>query len=169
MYVHATIPVKAVDVVTPTTLDKPAQDDPALDNAELAAGWRRMVELHNLISRALDASLQRDSRISLTEFEVLDALGLSPDGDLRMQELADVALLSQSALSRLIGRLEDAGLVERVVCEDDRRGRYIGITAKGREQLDTLCPLYDRVLAETVAAALLRPDLADLARALTQT
>jgi DNA-binding MarR family transcriptional regulator len=130
------------------------------------AGWRRLNELHNLIYAALDTTLQREFRLSLTEYEVLVALAESPEGDLRMQALAEVASLSQSALSRLIGRLQSTDLVERVVCEDDRRGRYIGLTSRGKALVDALRPVHARVLAEAITTAKERRDLGKLARAM---
>ncbi len=51
-----------------------------------------------------------------------------------MQELADSVHLSQSALSRLIGRLEEEGLVSRAICSDDRRGIFACLTDAGRER-----------------------------------
>ena len=131
------------------------------------AGWRRLNEMHRLIYVALDSALQREFRLSLTEYEVMVALAESPEGDLRMQALAEVASLSQSALSRLIGRLQSTDLVERVVCEDDRRGRYIGLTSRGRALVDALRPVHARVLGEAIAAAMERRDLSRLAKAMS--
>ena len=51
---------------------------------------------------------------------------------MRMSELADSVLLSQSGLTRLVDRLERAGLVARDRCEQDRRGLYARITDEGR-------------------------------------
>ncbi len=65
---------------------------------------------------ALDKALEREHGIGLSEFEVLERLATTEDTDgRRMQDLADAVCLSQSALSRLIGRLETAGLVSRHV------------------------------------------------------
>jgi DNA-binding MarR family transcriptional regulator len=134
---------------------------------ELTDGWRRLSQLHGSIYAALDGRLQRDFRVSLTEFDVLDALERSPEGDLRMQELATIAGLTQSALSRLVTRLQSANLVERVVCEDDRRGRYIGITDQGRALVGLLRPVFEQTLTQAVVEALSSEDLHLLADALT--
>ena len=45
-----------------------------------------------------------------------------------MQELGTSVQLSQSALSRVVARLEADGLVTRAMCADDRRGIYVELT-----------------------------------------
>ena len=62
---------------------------------------------------------------------MLDRLSESPEDKFRAQELADAVHLSQSALSRLIDRLEKHGLVERSLCGEDRRGIYVNLTEAG--------------------------------------
>ncbi len=59
--------------------------------------------------------------------------------------------LSQSALSRLIGRLEQHGLVERCLCDLDRRGIYVTITGEGRRRHAEAVPTHRRVLAATLS------------------
>ena len=69
------------------------------------------------------------------------------DGDqCRVQNLVGRVHLSQSALSRLIGRLEKEGLVERSVCLEDRRGVYVALTRKGRDLHTEVLPLQRQVL-----------------------
>ena len=88
--------------------------------------------------------------LGASDFEVLDVLasGLAAAGDLcRVQNIAEKVHLSQSALSRLIGRLEKDGLVERSVCAQDRRGVWVALTDKGRELHTRVQPLQRDVLA----------------------
>jgi DNA-binding MarR family transcriptional regulator len=63
---------------------------------------------------------------------VLLFLADSPDGRMRMSELADSVLLSRSGLTRLVDRLERDGLLEREQCEEDARGYFAAITDRGR-------------------------------------
>ena len=67
-----------------------------------------------------------------------------------MQELADSVHLSQSALSRLIGRLESEGLVSRTICQQDRRGIFACITDEGRARYEAAKPAQRRVLADAL-------------------
>jgi DNA-binding MarR family transcriptional regulator len=64
-----------------------------------------------------------------------------------VQNLVGRVHLSQSALSRLIGRLEKDGLVERSVCVEDRRGVWVTLTRKGRDLHAEALPLQRGVLA----------------------
>lgn len=45
-----------------------------------------------------------------------------------MNQLANAVVLSQSATTRLVTRLEDRGLLARYLCADDRRGIYTEVT-----------------------------------------
>jgi DNA-binding MarR family transcriptional regulator len=86
---------------------------------------------------------------------VLDILAAeSPaEGDLcRVQNLVGRVHLSQSALSRLIGRLEKDGLVERSVCVEDRRGVWVSLTRKGRDLHAEALPLQRAVLGRMLGA-----------------
>ncbi len=103
-----------------------------LDRDELAA-WRGMLRVHAGMTRALDAELTRAHDLPLSSYEVLLFLADAPGGRLRMAELADGVLLSRSGLTRLVDRLEKAGLLEREPCPDDARGSFATITPKGRE------------------------------------
>ena len=103
-----------------------------LDKAELGA-WRGLLRVHSRLTKALDADLEREHGIPLSEYEVLLFLADSPEGRLRMSELADGVLLSRSGLTRLVDRMERDGLLRRERCEDDARGYNAIITDSGRE------------------------------------
>ena len=102
-----------------------------LDQDELAA-WRGMLRVHADMTRVLDAELSHRHGLPLTSYEVLLFLADSPNGRMRMSELADSVLLSRSGLTRLVDRLERDGLLEREQCEDDARGYFAAITDRGR-------------------------------------
>ena len=59
-----------------------------------------------------------------------------------MGELGEVAVVSRTRVSRVVGELEAAGLVERVVNEDDRRSLVAAITPAGRGRLRRAAPVY---------------------------
>lgn len=125
---------------------------PSTKSAELRAAWRQLMSSHARVSDALERALEERHALSLSEFEVLQRLAESPEGYRRMQELADEIHLSQSALSRLVGRLEKAGLAEREICETDRRGIYATLTDAGRAVQKEAEPTHRRVLAATLVA-----------------
>jgi DNA-binding MarR family transcriptional regulator len=86
---------------------------------------------------------------------VLDRLAESRRSDIRAQELAEAVHLSQSALSRLIDRLEKDGLVERCLCGEDRRGIYVTLTPAGRGRHAEAAPTHREVLASVLPPELL--------------
>jgi len=122
-------------------------------NDNLLQQWRELESAHASVRESLERALEREHRLSLTEYEVLQRLSGQSDGQCRMQELSSDSELSQSALSRLVGRLEAAGYVERGVCDHDRRGVYATLTKAGREAQATAEPTYIEVLGTTLGSA----------------
>ena len=106
-----------------------------LDREELGA-WRGMLRVHAELTKALDAELAETHGLPLSSYEVLLFLAGEPGGRMRMSELADSVLLSRSGLTRLVDRLERAGLLERVQCDEDARGYFAQITPAGREEFN---------------------------------
>lgn len=123
----------------------------ASPDTALTASWHELRQRHARVSNAMERALQEQHRIGLNEFEVLERLA-SADEHCRMLALCDATQLSQSALSRLIGRLEQDGLVTRTMCSDDRRGIYASLTDAGRERYEQARPTQRAVLAEQLGA-----------------
>jgi DNA-binding MarR family transcriptional regulator len=76
--------------------------------------------------------------LTMREYDVLYTLSKC-DGPLRMSELNRHVLLSQPALSRMVDRLVDRGLVERCPNPDDRRGVRLSLTPAGRRTQQEIC------------------------------
>ena len=106
---------------------------PVLLDAEELGAWRGLLRAHSALTKALDAELVRAHGLPLSSYEVLLFLADSPDGQMRMSELADGVQLSRSGLTRLVDRMQREGLLRRERCEDDARGWFAAITPKGRE------------------------------------
>lgn len=110
--------------------------------------WRDILAVHARTACELDRELHQYG-LCASDFEVLDVLAGDPvDGgcSFRVQELADRVHLSQSALSRLVARLEKEGLVDRGICPEDRRGVYVAITETGRRRYEEARPGHRAVL-----------------------
>lgn len=129
-----------------------------------AQGWRRLAALHQLIEARLEKALQGDHALSVVEFTVLDALSRQDGWHLRMSQLARATGLSASATTRLVNRLEDRGLITRILCVDDRRGIYTELTTQGRKTLQVARPDHDEALREALKDAETMPELTDLVR-----
>ena len=95
-----------------------------------------MLRVHAGLMKELDTDLAAGHGLSLSTYEVLLFLADAPGGRMRMAQLADSVLLSRSGLTRLVDRLERAGLVEREPCPSDQRGFNALITEEGREVFD---------------------------------
>lgn len=106
------------------------------------AAWSGFLMGHAQIVRALDAELEREHGLPLSSYDVLIQLSLVPDRRLRMFELADAIVLSRSGLTRLVDRLERAGLVERERGEVDPRQMYARVTDRGLEVLADATPTH---------------------------
>ena len=125
-----------------TSRSIPRPDDPRLD------AWRTFLFAHAQVRRQLERELQAEQEMSLGEYEVLLFLAYSEERRLRMSELADRMVLSRSGATRLVDRLEAAGLVERVSCDTDRRGQWAQLTRGGYERLRAASPTHLRGIAE---------------------
>jgi DNA-binding MarR family transcriptional regulator len=119
---------------------------------ELVEEWRGLMARHAAVSCALGQELGERHGIGVHEFEVLEQLTDAEHGKRRIQELSEAVSLSQSALSRLVARLEREGLVERCMCDLDRRGIYAVLTDAGRERYEHARPTQRAVLARLLAS-----------------
>lgn len=131
-----------------------------------AQGWRTLAALHGSIEAELEKALQASSDLSVVEYTVLDALSRQDGWHMRMQQLARATALSSSATTRLVNRLEDRGLLTRILCADDRRGIYTELTLAGQKLLEAAKPVHDETLASALDAAESVPELEPLVRAL---
>ncbi|MFF3688277.1 MarR family transcriptional regulator [Streptomyces sp. NPDC002187] len=122
----------------------------------LVEQWRDVLALHARTTCELDRELHQHG-LGASDFEVLDVLAEIPadaEGDAcsyRVQELASRVHLSQSALSRLVARLEKDGLVTRGMCSEDRRGVRVRLTCEGRARHAHVQPVQRAVLSRMLS------------------
>jgi DNA-binding MarR family transcriptional regulator len=102
--------------------------------------------------------------LAVNEYDVLFTLSRCPSGGLRLNELNDHVLLSQSSLSRLVERLEKRGLVERTPAPDDGRGILIKLTGAGWELQKQIGREHVRDIATIVTPALTAAEQQELLR-----
>lgn len=124
-----------------------SQEDPEYQEGEerVVSAWRDLLAQHaNLVSE-LDRALQPHG-LGTSDFEVLDRL-VDAGNSMRVHQLAEAVHLSQSALSRLVSRLDRQGLLSRAMCADDRRGVFVWLTEAGRLRHAAARPAQRAVLA----------------------
>lgn len=146
-----------------------AATDPAL--TALAQGWVALSLLHSRIESHIERALQSGHDLSVREYSLLDVLSRQHDGEgghLQMKQVADAVVLSQSATTRLVTRLEDRGLLTRYLCPTDRRGIYTDVSESGLRLLAEARPTNDTALREALDAAATNPELAPLVRAVEE-
>lgn len=96
--------------------------------------WYQLLRSHAAVNREIERRLDKASKpVTLGWYDVLVTLEKAPEGRLRMSELADHVLLSYSGLTRLVDKIEAAGLLRREMCPGDRRVCYAAITEAGLE------------------------------------
>ncbi|MFC0680075.1 MarR family winged helix-turn-helix transcriptional regulator [Lysobacter korlensis] len=115
-------------------------------NREAISEWRSLQNRYLATAAALDRVLEERHELGLSEFEILDLVSETGENECRMRDLVELAPLTQSALSRVVDRLQKAGLVDRKECFDDRRAMFVGLTAKGASVHAQARESYERVL-----------------------
>ncbi|HEX7300890.1 MAG TPA: MarR family transcriptional regulator [Solirubrobacteraceae bacterium] len=132
-------------------------------SSERLRAWRLYFESALALNDVLDAELKRDAGIPLRWYDALVHLEETPDG-LRMNELAERILYSKSSFTRVVDRMEEAGLVRRVRPENDRRSILVVLTDEGRRTMEqarrhhrhAIDQHFSRHLADTDVKALTR-------------
>jgi DNA-binding MarR family transcriptional regulator len=101
--------------------------------------WRRYIIASRQLLGALDADL-KEHDLTLPDYEILALLSDAPDRQMRMSELAKIALLSRSRLSHRMKVMEKAGWLKREPCPVDKRGYFAVMTPKGWKAIVSAAP-----------------------------
>jgi DNA-binding MarR family transcriptional regulator len=133
---------------------------------ERHTAWPLFLRTYSALVEILETELQRERELPLAWFDVLVHLQDRDDGRMQMNELAQTMLLSKSGLTRLVDRMESAGLITRTSGDTDRRVVYAEITAKGRAEFDGAAPVAFAGVRRHFTAMLTREELAALESAL---
>ncbi len=131
-------------MTTEATMGESAHAAPHWLDAEEQRAWRAFIFSSNTLLGNLSTALERAPGIDLTlaEYEILVRLSEAPDGSLRMSELAEQVVHSRSRLTHTVSRLENRGLVQRLRCTKDGRGREAVMTEEGRTLLEKAAPVH---------------------------
>jgi DNA-binding MarR family transcriptional regulator len=120
-------------------------------SAEHLRAWRAVLSVQSAVVARVERALADAGLPPLAWYDVLWALRSAPRGRLRMGALAGQVTISRGGLTKLVDRLEGAGMLVREPCPTDRRGFDAVLTAKGRGVLRQIWPVYERVLVESLA------------------
>jgi len=110
--------------------------------------WRAVVTSHAAVTDRVQKALAAADLPPLSWFELLQAINTmsSSDGYPRMSELADWLTLSRGGITKLVDRLQRAGYLERVSCDEDRRALHARLTPAGEEMLEEMRAVYETEL-----------------------
>jgi DNA-binding MarR family transcriptional regulator len=117
----------------------------------LISTFGRLVEAYNRLERSLGTELEKEAGVPHAWFEVLVRLGRSEGEQLSMGELARQIALTTGGVTRLVDRMQTAGLVERRPCPTDRRVAYAALTDDGRDALARAATVHARNLGAVFA------------------
>jgi DNA-binding MarR family transcriptional regulator len=102
----------------------------------LITTFGRLVEADAVLGRQLGAALEERCGIPHTWFEVLLRISRAEGGQISMTALAQQVALTTGGITRLLDRMIDGGLVQRVPCPTDRRVSFAALTRDGQKKLD---------------------------------
>ena len=145
-----------------TTVAAPPQ---WLTPAELEA-WRAYILTSRRLMEILEQALDSHD-LSMADYEVLAQLSEAPERRMRMSELAEAALLSRSRLSHRMKVMEQAGLIRKEECPDDRRGAFAVMTEKGWEAIVAAAPDHVASVRRAFTDVLTSADQQVIARSFT--
>jgi DNA-binding MarR family transcriptional regulator len=127
--------------------------------------WVSLLRAHATLMRRLESDLERETGLALADFDVLAQLA-DAGGELRMTELASLALISRSGMTRRVARLADEGLVRRANAAADARGVVVALTDAGVARLVETAPVHLRGIRKLFVEQLEDHELEVLERAL---
>ena len=124
--------------------------------------WARLVKAQRAALAAVEGTLKDAGQPPLAWYDALLELEKAGERGLRPFELERAMLLEQYNLSRLLTRMEGAGLIERAVCPEDGRGQVVRISEKGKALRREMWPVYARAIESAVGARLDSKDVETL-------
>lgn len=119
-----------------------------VDSQAQHVAWRLLLTVHALACRRVDQALSDASCLSFDDYDVLLTVSEADDETMRMSELAQAVLLSNSGMSRRVARLVGRGLLHREQSMADGRVFRVSLSDAGRSALDEAWEVYREALDE---------------------
>ena len=128
--------------------------------------WIELLRAQRNALAKVERALKDADLPSLEWYDVL--LELERGGPLRQRDLQNRLLLAQYNLSRLLARMEAAGLIDRTPCPDDARCQWIAITEEGAALRKQMWPVYGAAIDRAVGSRLTESQAEELAHLLAK-
>lgn len=126
--------------------------------------WLLLSRASAWINQQLARDMLKEDNARITEYDVLETLRFGPERGLRMQDLIDRVVISNSGMTRLVDRLYESEYVDRQVYPENRREVYVLITDKGKELVDSLIDAHQARIDHYFMQHLSNEDKEDLKR-----
>ncbi len=105
-------------------------------------------------SRVFDAILTRGLRqydLSRTQFDVLINIYFNEEADsIKLSDLGKLLFVSKANITGVTTRLEERGLITRVVSNHDARSKELALTKAGTKMVEQVIPKYIRVVHDLI-------------------
>ncbi|MBE9226360.1 MarR family transcriptional regulator [Phormidium sp. LEGE 05292] len=137
-----------------------------LDSAQNSL-WKIFLMAHTRLVNRVEQDFKQAGLPPFEWYDVLIALKQAPDQQMRLSELAQELLVNRTNVTRLADRLENAGLIQRKVCKDDRRGAFAVLTKAGLEMQQKMWTVYSQSIAQYFSRHLTQKDTVVFTKALT--
>jgi DNA-binding MarR family transcriptional regulator len=118
------------------------------DSQAQHVAWRLLLTVHALACRRVDQALSDAGCLSFDDYDVLLTVSEAEDETMRMSELAEAVLLSNSGMSRRVARLVERGLLHREQSMADGRVFRVSLSDAGKRALDEAWEVYREALEE---------------------
>lgn len=141
---------------------------PSVVNDERIVLMGLLTEVDSKLRKVLGAELEAACELPLVWFEVLVRIVRSSDARLTMSEVAEQTVHTSGGTTRLVDRIEEAGLVRRASCPNDRRTIYVEITTEGEVLLEKATAVHLAHLEAHLTSRLDASERATLISALTK-
>ncbi len=139
--------------------ESPAQP---LGSHQCVQVWGALRTVYERVNAEVAGALAKECGLTINEFEILVFLNEAGDRRLRLGDLSEAVQLSQPALSRLVMRLEQQGLVGRADVNDDRRAVCISLTDRGTALLERAAPIQRDVVERLLSSRMTESEQAAL-------
>lgn len=122
------------------------------DVVACARAWQTLRLAHDRVAEQLDDDLSRQCGLAMSEFDVLLYLRTHQETEVHIGDLQETVALSQPALSRLVARLEERGLVQRSAAEVDGRATAICLTGDGADLIERAIQVHANAVHERLTS-----------------
>ncbi len=133
-----------------------------LDEGEERA-WRSFQVMQARLTALLARDLSAHSGLSFQDYVVLVALTDQPGGRMRLLQLGNHLGWEKSRISHQVSRMAERGLVEKTKCGSDRRGAFVAVTSKGRDEIGAAAPSHLEAVRRLFVDRLTSDQLASVA------